>query len=325
MLRFAAHRFRLRSALLDIRCRQRLKVKESARNCAWCRGNSISEEGMRRWIIASVVGLGVLATVPAAAQLSKSEDGGVIVRRQSFMRKFVSAAKLEQAAVEQYGQLKSQATGRNAILPPDDAVTKRVQRIVQELMPFASKWNPRARDWQWEVTVIKTPTINALCMPGGKIAVFTGILETLKLTDDELAVVMGHEMAHALREHARARTAKVTLTNVGTLAVGLVIGGNVGELARQGGGLLALKFNRDDERDADLVGLELASRAGYDPHAGITLWEKMAKAAKGTPPIWLSTHPSGDDRIRRTRDALKHVTPLYEKARANRPPTAAAN
>ena len=160
-------------------------------------------------------------------------------------------------------------------------------------------------------------------MPGGKIAVFTGILDALKLTDDELAVVLGHEMAHALREHARARTAKVTLTNVGTLAIGLVIGGNVGELARQGGGLLALRFNRDDERDADLVGLELAARAGYDPQAGITLWEKMAQAAKGAPPTWLSTHPSGEDRERRTKDALKDVMPLYEKAKASKPPAAA--
>ena len=116
-------------------------------------------------------------------------------------------------------------------------MTKRVQRIAQDLLPYAHKWNPRAKDWSWETIVVKTPTINALCMAGGKIAVFTGILDTLKLTDDELAVVLGHEMAHALREHARARTAKMTLTSVGTLAVGLVIGGNVGELARQGGGL----------------------------------------------------------------------------------------
>jgi Zn-dependent protease with chaperone function len=236
------------------------------------------------------------------------------------MRNLVPAAKLEQAAVEQYGQLRAQATSRNSLLPADDPVTKRVQRISQELMPFTKKWNPRANDWQWEIAVIKTPTVNALCMPGGKIAVFTGILDALKLTDDELAVVLGHEMAHALREHARARTAKVTLTNVGTLAIGLVIGGNVGELARQGGGLLTLKFNRDDERDADLIGLELAARAGYDPQAGITLWQKMTQAAKGTPPTWLSTHPSGEDRERRTKAALKDVMPLYEKAKANKPP-----
>ena len=279
---------------------------------------------MRRSIIASAAGLVIVASTPAAAQLA-GDDSGVKVRHPSVMRNLVPAERLEKAALEQYGQLRAQAISRNALVPADDPVAKRVARVAEDLLPFTSKWNARAKDWRWDITVIKTPTVNALCMPGGKIAVFTGILDTLKLTDDELAVVLGHEMAHALREHARARTAKVTLTNVGTLAIGLVIGGNVGELARQGGGLLALKFNRDDERDADLVGLELAARAGYNPQAGLSLWEKMTQAAKATPPVWLSTHPSGADRMRRTQEALRQVMPLYEKAKANRPPAAAAN
>jgi Zn-dependent protease with chaperone function len=296
-------------------------------NSASRRGSRLvdREEGMRRWIITSAVGLAIAASVPAAAQLAKDNEGGVTVRRPSVMRNLVPAAKLEKAALQQYDQLRAQATGRNSLVPVDDPLAKRVLRVAQDLLPHTHKWNPRAKDWQWDVAVIKTPTINALCMPGGKIAVFTGIVDALKLTDDELAVVLGHEMAHALREHARARTAKVTLTNVGTLAIGLVIGGNVGELARQGGGLLALKFNRDDERDADLIGLELAARAGYDPQAGITLWQKMGQAAKATPPTWLSTHPSGEDRVRRIKDALKQVMPLYEKAKANKPPVATAN
>ena len=285
---------------------------------------------MRRSIIASAaiasaVGLLILASAPAVAQLANSDDGGVKVKSPSLMRKLVPAEKLEKVAADQYGQLRAQAISRNALVAADDPVAKRVGRIAQDLMAFTDKWNVRAKDWRWDITIIKTPTINALCMPGGKIAVFTGILDTLKLTDDELAVVLGHEMAHALREHARARTAKVTLTNVGTLAIGLVIGGNVGELVRQGGGLLALKFNRDDERDADLVGLELAARAGYNPQAGLTLWEKMSQAAKNTPPTWLSTHPSGEDRKRRTQEALQQVMPLYEKAKAKKPPAAAAN
>jgi Zn-dependent protease with chaperone function len=280
---------------------------------------------MRRSIIAGAAGLALLASVPAMAQRAKDEDGGVKVRRASLMRNLVPAARLEQAALQQYGQLRAQATGRNALLPAEDAQAKRVQRITQELLPHTHKWNPRAKDWRWEVFVVKTPTINALCMPGGKIAVFTGILDALKLTDDELAVVLGHEMAHALREHARARAAKVTLTNVGTLVVGLVIGGNVGELARQGGGLLALKFNRDDEKDADLIGMEIAARAGYDPEAGITLWQKMGQIAGNARPPWLSTHPSSEDRARRIRGAMKDVAKLYEKAKANRPPPAPAN
>jgi predicted Zn-dependent protease len=280
---------------------------------------------MRRWIIAFAAGLAIAASVPATAQPAKTDDGGVTVRRPSVMRNLVPAARLEKAAQEQYDQLRAQASGRNALVPADDPQTQRVQRVAKDLLPYTQKWNERAKEWQWDITVIKTPAINALCMPGGKIAVFTGILDALKLTDDELAVVLGHEMAHALREHARTRTAKVTLTNVGTLAIGLVIGGNVGELARQGGGLLALKFNRDDERDADLIGLELAARAGYDPRSGLSLWQKMAQVAKNTPPTWLSTHPSGEDRMRRTQDALKQVMPLYEKAKATKPPAATAN
>jgi predicted Zn-dependent protease len=279
---------------------------------------------MRRSIIAGTALLAIVASVPATAQRTKDDNEGVKVRRASIVRNLVPAASLEKAALQQYGQLRAQAVGRNALLPEDDAQAKRVQRIAKELLPHTHKWNSRAKDWPWEVMVVKTPTVNALCMPGGKIAVFTGIIDTLKLTDDELAVVLGHEMAHALREHARARAAKVTLTNVGTLAVGLVIGGNVGELARQGGGLLNLKFNRDDERDADLIGMEIAARAGYDPEAGITLWQKMAQVARGAPPTWLSTHPSNEDRVRRMKAAMKDVAKLYERAKANRPPAPAA-
>jgi predicted Zn-dependent protease len=279
---------------------------------------------MRRWIIACAAGLAILASVSATAQPAKEDDGGVKVRRASVMRNLVSAGKLEQVALRQYGQLRAQATSRNSLVPVEDAQAKRVQRVADELLPHTHKWNRRAKDWRWEVILVKTPTINALCMPSGKIAVFTGILDTLKLTDDELAVVLGHEMAHALREHARAREAKVTLTNVGTLAIGLVIGGNMGELARQGGGLLALKFNRDDEKDADLIGMEIAARAGYDPEAGITLWQKMSLVARGTPPTWLSTHPSSEDRVRRIKGAMKDVAKLYEKAKANRPPAPSA-
>lgn len=140
-------------------------------------------------------------------------------------------------------------------------------------------------------------------------------LETLKLTDDEVAVVMGHEIAHALREHARARSAKATLTQVGAVAIGFLFGDGYGQIAQQGGGLFNLKFNRDDERDADLIGLELAARAGHNPEAGIALWEKMAQVQRGAPPVWLSTHPTSADRIARMKKALPKVMPLYEKAR----------
>lgn len=263
-----------------------------------------------------MAGLLMLAAAAWPAASKTGNDGGVTVRRPSFVRHLVSADRIERAAEQQFVTLKGQATTRRVLLPPDDAQTQRVRRIARDLLPHAPKWNARAKDWKWEVVVIKSPTVNAFCMPGGKIAFFSGIIERLGMTDDEMAMVMGHEMAHALREHARARSAKMTLTQVGAFAVGVLFGDNYGHIANQGGGLLTLKFNRDDERDADLIGMEMAARAGYDPRAGISLWEKMSKAQRGAPPQWLSTHPSHEDRIARIRKALPKVMPLYEKARA---------
>jgi predicted Zn-dependent protease len=154
-------------------------------------------------------------------------------------------------------------------------------------------------------------------MPGGKIAFYTGILETLKLTDDEVAAVMGHEIAHALREHARERMGKSVATNVGASLLSQLLG--VGELGNTviGGGaqLLSLQFSRSDESEADLVGLELAARAGFDPRAGISLWQKMAAQNKGAPPQWLSTHPAGSTRIAEMQKNMPRVLPLYEQAK----------
>ena len=152
-------------------------------------------------------------------------------------------------------------------------------------------------------------------MPGGKIAFFSGLLQGLKLTDDEAAIVMGHEIAHALREHARERLAKSELTNLGADLLGqFVAQGKYAGAFRFGGNLLNLRFSRDDESEADLVGLDLAARAGFDPRAGVSLWEKMTSANRGAPPQWLSTHPSGPNRIREIEQHLPQVMPLYEKA-----------
>jgi len=280
---------------------------------------------LQRAVRLGLAGLVMLASATAPVAAQRADEGGVTVRRPSFVRHLVSAERLEKAAEQQFLTLKGQADTRRVLLPRDDAQSQRVARIAKDLLPQADKWNPRAKDWKWDVVVIKSKTINAFCMPGGKIAFFTGILETLQLTDDETAIIMGHEMAHALREHARARSAKMTLTSAGAFAVGLIFGDNYGHLAQQGGGLLTLKFNRDDERDADLVGLEMAARAGYNPAAGITLWEKMSKAQKGAPPQWLSTHPSHEDRITRMRTVMPKVMPLYEKARAAGLPRRSAN
>ena len=272
---------------------------------------------MRRLMIASVAGAAVLASLPVVAQQVRE---GVKLPPASFVRLFYSAKKVEGVAAVQYRQLREQATRSKAILPVDDPQTQRVQRLINEMLPHTHKWHKRAKDWNWEVVLIKSPAINALCMPGGKIAVFTGILETLKLTDDEAAMVIGHEMAHALREHARERAAKNMLHNASAMAMSVLIGGGAGDLTRMGGGLLSLSYNRGNEKEADLVGMELAARAGYDPRAALTLWEKMGKVMKLNKSRWLSTHPTGDQRAALIKANLSDVLPLYERARAGMPP-----
>jgi predicted Zn-dependent protease len=193
---------------------------------------------------------------------------------------------------------------------------QRLRRIAQQIIPFALEWNPRAKNWRWEVNLIGSKQVNAFCMPGGKIAFYSGILDQLKLSDDEVAMVMGHEVAHALREHARERMGKSAATNIGANVLAGVLGvGALGhQVIGQGAQLLSLKFSRDDESEADLVGMELAARAGYDPRAGVTLWQKMGAASKGAPPQWLSTHPAGNTRIADIEKNLPKVLPLYEKA-----------
>jgi predicted Zn-dependent protease len=189
--------------------------------------------------------------------------------------------------------------------------------IAARIIPHASRFNPRSPEWRWEINLIGSKQINAFCMPGGKIAFYTGILDTLKLSDDEVAIVMGHEIAHALREHARERMAKSELTRLGTTVLGeLVGGGRYSGAFQMGGNLLTLKFSRSDESEADLVGLDLAARSGFNPRAGVTLWQKMSAANKGAPPQWMSTHPSGPNRIKEIEKHLPDVMPLYEQARA---------
>ena len=274
-----------------------------------------------RVIKSALVALLLVMAVDAGAAMAREPetDGGVKIGRASLLRKLVSAEKLERTAELQYADLTQKASAKNALLPESHPQVQRLRNIADRLLPFADKFNERAKDWKWKGSVINSKMINAFCMPGGKIAFFTGIVEKLQLTDDEAAMVMGHEIAHALREHARARAAKSTLTNVGVLAVGILVGGNYGELARLGGGLMNLKFSRNDETEADLVGMELAARAGYDPRAGVTQWEKMSATAKKAPPAWFSTHPSSASRVETIKANLKDVMPLYDKAKASLP------
>ena len=244
---------------------------------------------------------------------------GVEVGKPSSVRNLVPAGAIEQQAAQQYEQLKRQASAKGALGPGDHPQVLRLRAIAARMIPFVDRFNPRARTWRWEVNLIGSKQINAFCMPGGKIAFYSGILDTLKLTDDEAAMVMGHEIAHALREHARERMAKSQITQFGASLLGeLVGGGRYAGAFQMGGNLLSLKFSRDDESEADVVGLDLAARAGFDPRAGVSLWQKMAAANSRAPLEFLSTHPAGDHRIKEIEKHLPEVMPLYQQAVAAR-------
>ena len=220
-----------------------------------------------------LLALGAVSLSPVLAQVQVGEA--------SALRNLVPAAELESAATQEYSKLLEKARQQGALAPESSSQLQRLRGVATRLIGQSARWNDRARQWRWEVNLIGSKQVNAFCMPGGKIAVFTGLLNGLQLSDDETAMVVGHEMAHALREHARSRIAKSegtgTLLSLGAQLLGLGQLGNVA--ANIGTQLLTLRFSRQDEIDADLVGLELAARAGFNPDASVSLWEKMDRAA----------------------------------------------
>jgi predicted Zn-dependent protease len=262
---------------------------------------------------------GALLAAGAGLALPAWAREGVDVGPRSSFSKLVSAEEIEQAAGQQYAQMMSQARAKRALAPDDHPQVVRLRYIAQRIIPYTDEWNERAKRWHWEINLLGSSQINAFCMPGGKIAFYSAILSQLRLEDDEVAAVMGHEVAHALREHARERIGKGSATNIGLSIGAQLLGlGQLGDVAANlGTQLLTMKFGREDETEADLVGLELAARAGYDPQAAVRLWNKMGAAAKGAPPQWLSTHPSNSTRIRDIKENLPKVEPLY--ARASKP------
>ena len=273
--------------------------------CRCCAARGGTWQARRAFVLAAA---GTLV-LPAAAQVEVGSASG--------MRRLVPAETLEDSAVQQYSQLLAQAKAKRALAPDNHPQLLKLRAIARQIIPYAAQWNSRAAQWRWEVNLIGSKQINAFCMPGGKIAFYTGILDQLKLTDDEIAMVMGHEMAHALREHARSRLAKSQATSIGLSLGAQLLGlGDLGNAAANlGTQLLTLKFSRSDEIDADLVGLELAARAGYNPQAAVSLWRKMGEATGNGGIAFLSTHPSGPDRIRELEQNVPKVQGLYQASR----------
>jgi predicted Zn-dependent protease len=263
-----------------------------------------------RWL-----GVGVMVCVAACQTVQTTRSGEVGVDRPQRMSSLVSASDVDTAARQQYTQITDEAQ-KNGELNHDPGQTERVRRIAQRLIPHTVVFRDDAPRWQWEVNVISSTEVNAWCMPGGKIAVYTALIEKLNITDAELAAVMGHEISHALREHARERMGRQALTGAGLGLVEILTGvqlGDIGQMLAQS--MFVLPNSRDNEQEADRIGVELAARAGYDPRAAVSLWNKMSNlSGSSQPPQWLSTHPSNETRVKDLQSYSQRVLPLYEKA-----------
>ncbi|CAG1004250.1 Beta-barrel assembly-enhancing protease [Methylophilaceae bacterium] len=245
-----------------------------------------------------------------------TSGGAVGAERKQLM--LISSQELDQMAAQGYNKLTADASAKGA-LNTDSAMLQRVRAIATRIKPQTRVFRPDAPGWKWEVNVINSNELNAFCMPGGKIMFYSGLIRQLNLSDEEIAVVMGHEIAHALREHSREQVSQAiaaqTTIGIGAALLGLGQGSaDIAGVAYKS--LIATRFSRTDENEADRIGLELAARAAYDPRAGVSLWQKMIKAnSGGRPPEFLSSHPTESSRVQQIEALLPTVMPLYTAAR----------
>ncbi|HZM33452.1 MAG TPA: M48 family metallopeptidase [Burkholderiales bacterium] len=259
----------------------------------------------------------------AAAALLAACTANPITGRNQLMVVSESMAVSQSAAA--YSQMMGSLSQKKKI-ETGTARVARVREITERLIAQAVRFRPESSGWAWEVQVIDEPkTVNAFCMAGGKMAIYTGMWETLKATDEELAQVMGHEIAHALADHTRERMSIAMTSQIATQVAAVAVAREeYGALALTGAQLAAvlaiqLPNSRTGEAEADQIGIELAARAGFDPAAAVTLWEKMGKAGGGGPPEFLSTHPSPENRAARLKELGTRMAPLYAEAKANPP------
>jgi predicted Zn-dependent protease len=272
----------------------------------------------------SFIVLAIAAALTGACQSVDTTKGGVVgVDRQQRMA--VSSDEVNASAQKEYAQMMAEAQKKNA-LDRDPAQVARIKNIVGRLVQQTPVFRDDAAKWAWEAHVLTLDEVNAWCMPGGKMAIYSGLITKLQATDAELAAVMGHEIAHALREHSREQISQQMGTQTAIGIAGALFG--IGELGQGLGNMVAdvtlnLPKSRNAEVEADRIGVELAARAGYDPHAAISLWQKMEKLGGGQPPKWLSTHPAHADRIADLQNYAEKVMPLYQAA-AKQPANSAA-
>lgn len=260
-----------------------------------------------------------LAVLQGCANTTSS--GAIGLQRSQLM--LVPSSTINAQAAQGFQQLTADAQSKKK-LNTNAAMTQRIRRIGNDLIAHVGVFRPDAKDWAWEINVFDSDEINAFCAPGGKIGVYTGIVNKLKLTDDEIAAVMGHEIAHALREHSREQASQKTISGLITSTVAAATG-MPGELMDAGSQMLVhLPNSRSMELESDIIGLELMARAGYNPRNASSIWKKMQQLSGSQGgPAFLSTHPAGDQRIAELDAYVPKVLPLYEAALAQKRPARA--
>lgn len=261
--------------------------------------------------------LAVLIAVAGCQAVNTTSSSAVGVERKQYMLSMLTTDEINQSYAQMYQETLHEAQ-KEGTLDTSSKQAKRLQVIGQRLIAEAPYFREDSRQWDWQVNLIDSPEINANCGPGGKIIFYSGLIEKLELNDDEIAAVMGHEIAHALREHSREQMSKAYSVELAKTGVGALLGVekstmDLANIAVNYG--MMLPNSRGAETEADLIGIELAARAGYDPNGAVSLWKKMEKAGGKGPAEFMSTHPSSSTRIKNLQEAIPKVMPLYEQAK----------
>jgi predicted Zn-dependent protease len=240
-----------------------------------------------------------------------SEDSAIVASKEAY--------------VTQIGELRK----AGKILPESSQEARRVDTITGRLVAQAIMKRPDTADWEWSIEVIDDPeVVNAWCMAGGRMAVYTGLLQKVDPSDDELAQVLAHEISHALANHTAERMSVAIATNAGVALAGVFAEDSdsaVSTAAVAAALAVQLPNSRTAESEADEIGIELAAKAGYNPNAAISLWQKMGSVSGGGPPQFLSTHPSPANRQEKLAELAPQMMAYYEQARRSAPSHAVAN
>ena len=276
--------------------------------------NAMAFDIFSRWLLR--MGSVLLTSATLLGCASTTNSGAIGLQRSQLM--LISSEAINAQAAKGFQQLTADAQSKKK-LNTNPAMTQRVRRIGQDLIGQVGVFRPDARNWAWEINVFESEDINAFCAPGGTIGVYTGLINQLQLTDDEIAAVMGHEIAHALREHSREQASQKTISSLITSTVAAATG-MPGELMDAGSQMLVhLPNSRAMELESDVIGLELMARAGYDPRHASSIWRKMQQITGGQQgAAFLSTHPAGDQRIAELDAYVPKVWPLYQAALASK-------